>query len=281
MPFSTTHHHLSQLALDICRGPWLLYNAESQIQLVQNFFAHLPVQDSVADFTPLSYTESGDLVSAEPSSRKECVAVIPIVGTITKYDSCATIGATTVASVLVEAAENPDVVGVVLDIDSGGGSCSAIPLLEKAISSVKSAGKPIIVHADLCASAAYWIASMCDAIFADNSFSEFGSIGVMAQMYRPAENVITVYAEESPDKNREYREALSGNIKPAQQSLSPIVAEFRKAVSIGRPNLKKDTPGILSGAMFNAHEATDAGLINGMSSLEDCIQNVFIRASKF
>ena len=103
----------------------------------------------------------------------------------------------------------------------------------------------------------------------------------MAQMYRPAENVITVYAEESPDKNREYREALSGNIKPAQQSLSPIVAEFQKAVSIGRPNLKKNTPGILSGAMFNAHEATDAGLINGMSSLEDCIQNVFIRASKF
>lgn len=235
----------------------------------------------MADFTPLSYTESGDVAQAEPSSRKECVAVIPIVGTITKYDSCATIGATTVASVLVEAAENPDVVGVVLDIDSGGGSCSAIPLLEKAISSVKSAGKPIIVHADLCASAAYWIASMCDAIFADNFFSEFGSIGVMAQMYRPAENVITVYAEESPDKNREYREALSGNIKPAQQSLSPIVAEFQKAVSIGRPNLKKDTPGILSGAMFNAHEATDAGLINGMSSLEDCIQNVFIRASKF
>ena len=107
MPFSTTHHHLSQLALDICRGPWLLYNAESQIQLVRNFFAHLPVQDSVADFTPLSYTESGDVAQAEPSSRKECVAVIPIVGTITKYDSCATIGATTVASVLVEAAETP------------------------------------------------------------------------------------------------------------------------------------------------------------------------------
>ena len=105
MPFSTIHHHLSQLALDICRGPWLLYNAESQIQLVRNFFAHLPVQDSVADFTPLSYTESGDVAQAEPSSRKECVAVIPIIGTITKYDSCATIGATTVASVLVEAAE--------------------------------------------------------------------------------------------------------------------------------------------------------------------------------
>ena len=103
----------------------------------------------------------------------------------------------------------------------------------------------------------------------------------MAQMYRPAENVITVYAEESADKNREFREALSGNIKPAQQSLSPIVTEFQKAVSTGRPNLKKETPGILSGAMFNAHAATDAGLINGMSSLKDCIQNVFIRASKF
>ena len=150
MPFSISHH-LSQLALDICRGPWLLYNAESQIQLVRNFFAHLPVQDSSADFTPLSYTESGDIVTKESPSQKECVAVIPIVGTITKYDSCATIGATTVASVLVEAAGTPNIIGVVLDIDSGGGSCSAIPVLEKAISSVKSAGKPIIVHADLCA----------------------------------------------------------------------------------------------------------------------------------
>ena len=122
---------------------------------------------------------------------------------------------------------------------------------------------------------------MTDAIFADNDFSELGSIGVMAQMYRPADNVITIYAEESPDKNHEYRAALDGDITPTQQALSPIVAAFHRDVMAGRPSLRKETPGLLTGAIFPASRAIEAGLANAMATLDDCVQNVFIRASNF
>lgn len=284
MSKSVFHNLYSQLALDICRGPWLLHNAEAHLPLVQAFFSRVAPVVERQSFTPLAIDASGEYIDREegkPSTPKEYVAIIPVVGTITKYDSCATIGATTLAEALHHAAIDSKVVGVVLDIDSGGGSCSAIPLMREAITAVRNAGKPIITHADLCASAAYWIASMTDAIFADNEFSEFGSIGVMAQMYRPADNVITIYAEESPDKNHEYRAALDGDITPTQQALSPIVAAFHRDVMAGRPSLRKETPGLLSGAMFPAARAIEAGLANAMATLDDCVQNVFLRASNF
>ena len=90
-----------------------------------------------------------------------------------------------------------------------------------AIKKIQSMGKPVVAHCDFCASAAYWIASQCDSIFADNFLSEFGSIGVMTQIVdsrnlASGEKLITIYAEESKDKNLAYRKALDGDYRLMQ-----------------------------------------------------------------
>ncbi len=272
------------LALAIRRGHWLLYDAEAYLPIVEDFLLHSHLSVDSIDFTPMAYASFGESYKIGPDfpKAKKSVAVIPIHGALTKYDSCGTIGAVTIADYLMQIATDKHFVGCVLDIDSPGGACNAIPVLLEAISKIKEAGKPIVAHADLCASAAYWIASQCDSIFADNSLSHFGSIGVMTQILDDSNRasgvkVISIYAKESSAKNKPYREALKGNIEPMQEEMSPIVRQFHEAVKAGRRTLDLNTKDILAGEMFYTSEALKAGLIDNIHTLPETIQNVFDR----
>lgn len=280
MKVSSTQQHNIQLALDIRRGQWLVSDAEALMPIALDLLSRTQPNVAAIDFSPMAYTENGEIMALEDSrtQRKKCVATIPVYGTLTKYNSCATVGATTVAAELLNAANDDRVVGIVLDIDSGGGACNAIPILVDAIRKVQAKGMPIVAHCDLCASAAYWIASQCDSIFADNSLSQIGSIGVMSQFYKADESVVSVYAVESPDKNLSYRKALEGDVSLLQTEMSPIVAEFHAAVKAGRQNLKSDAAGVLTGAIFRAEEAKNVGLIDNILTLDATIENVFARA---
>lgn len=282
---STRSRNNLQLAFDIRRGQWLLYNAEAMLPAALSFLDRLPVTLDMPEFTVTAYAENSDgtLFGAEPDNDNAVVTVIPIIGTITKYDSCGTVGAISIADAISEAADNNNNIGIVLDIDSGGGTTNAIPCIIEAIRKVQKAGKPIVAHCDLCASAAYWIASQCDAVFADNTLSTFGSIGVMAQFVDDSNTpdgnrIITIYAKESPDKNLSYRKALQGDYELAQEELSPFVTAFHEAVKKGRHKLRADADGVLTGGTFLSQQAIDVGLIDDILTLENTIQNVFIRA---
>lgn len=276
-----------RLALDIRRGQWLIANAETLIPIALDYLSHIPPQIDAEEFSASIYTSEAlgrSTLSDGASPGQKCVVVIPIHGTITKYDTCANLGTTTISAELLRLAADKNVVGVVLDIDSGGGACNAIPPMVAAINKVRSMGKPIIAHCDFCASAAYWIASQCDAIFADNSMSEFGSIGVMTQIVDNRENrcgdkTITIYATESKDKNLSYRKALDGDFSFMQAEMTPIVQEFHSAVKQGRANIKAEEPGVLSGAVFRANEAINLGMANAILDLEGSVENVFVRAT--
>lgn len=273
----------TQIALDILRGIWLLHDADA---LLPYAFKFLDRQTS--DTVKNNYTPS--LSSGSRSSRKKSssdqkkVLVLPIHGALTKYETCTTFGTTDMAATLIEYASKDDIVGVVLDIDSPGGSSNAIMPMVNAINQVKAMGKPIIAHTDFCASAAIWVASQCDAIFMDNSLSEIGSIGAYATIFDNSQNlqtgekIITIYADESSDKNKGIREALAGKYDTVKAELSELVSDFQAAVKSGRPDLKADAEGVMTGAMFRPAKAIKLGLADGMASLQDCIENVYIRA---
>ena len=282
----TNHQNNVQLALDIRRGQWLVADAEALLPMALDFLSHIPLKVEAVEFAPMAYTSDviGRSSLDDCSPGQKCVVVVPIYGTITKYDTCASVGTKTISEELLRLAADKNVVGFVLDIDSGGGACNAIPPMVAAIEKVKAMGKPIVAHCDFCASAAYWIASQCDAIFADNSMSEFGSIGVMTQIVDSRENhcgdkLITIYADESKDKNLSYRKALDGDFSLMRAEMTPIVQEFHSAVKKGRVNIKADEPGVLSGAVFRAGEAINLGMANAVLDIEGSVENVFARAT--
>ena len=277
----------TQLALDLLRGHWLLHNADALLPFARPFLNREDVsQIELQEYRPLFYTQDGsfdDLDQAPQSSDKK-VVVIPMHGALTKYWSCTTVGTLDLALDILDYAKDENVVGFVLDIDSPGGAGNAIAPMLQAIREIRNLGKPIIAHCDFCASAALWIASQCDAVMMDNSLSEIGSLGAYASILDNRENlqtgekIITVYADESDDKNKAVRDALEGKYDTLKKDLSELVADFRTAVTSGRPNLTTDEEGVMTGAMFRADKAVAIGLADGMMTLQECIENVFIRA---
>ena len=281
----TTQNPL-QLLSDVRRGQWFVHDHESLLPVALSFLHGERVGEARPFFEfSASAVNLSDQVGPGSESKPSKVAVIPIVGTITKYDSCFTIGAVTYARAIKRAADDPEICAIVLDIDSGGGAANAVSILKEAIGQTQALGKPIIAHVDFCASLAYWTASQCDAIFCDNPLSEVGSIGALyhivddtKKLKKEGYTVITVYADESTDKNLGYRQALEGEYALIKKGLSHTVAQFHQDVKAGRPNIKTDAPGVFSGAMFHPDEAQDLGLINGMMTLDECIENAAIRA---
>lgn len=278
-----------QLALDLRRGQWLIHGAESLLPLANAFLTRrsaLPanLEDYAASTFQLS--ESGNVIPGtnEDGGSVRRVVVAPLHGALTKYDTCDTYGAVTIAAKMDEFIHDSEVVGFVLDVDSPGGAENAISPLVSAIQRAQAVGKPVIAHCDSCYSAAYWVASQCDAIFADNALSGFGSIGAYFQILDNREDkqtgfkLITIYATESKDKNLAFREALDGKPEKMQEELSILMAAFYDALKTGRPSLKTDAEGVLSGAIFKAGKAIELGLADGFGSLDECIQNVFIRS---
>lgn len=278
--------HYLQLALDLLRGSWLINDPDAMLPVVNAFLTRQSLPQIQLDEYQVSgfQLSGGSVSSAKKDSKEPRVIVVPLHGTMTKYETCETYGTTDIAARMNSLTDDPTVVGFVLDIDSGGGAANAVPPLVAAIARARAAGKPVVAHADGCFSAAYWVASQCDAVFLDNDGSEVGSIGAFAQFLDDREDkqtgfkVITVYAPQSTEKNRAYREALDGKPERMQQELSALVDRFHTAVKAGRPRLKADAPGVLSGACFGPDEAVAVGLADGRASLEDCVSNVFIRA---
>lgn len=277
-----------QIALDLRRGIWLIKDPDIFMPVVDAFFSRQPVaNDPLPEYSLAAFKMSSDGSSVQDAAEEEQarrVMVIPVHTEMTKYDTCETYGTVKAAAKINKYLDDPSVVGFVIDIDSPGGAVNAIYPLVEAIGKIKATGKPVIAHCDSCYSAAYWVASQCDAVFADNLLSGFGSIGAYAQLLDNREDkqtgfkVITVYAPESSDKNIAYREALDGKPEKMQQVLSKLVKAFHAAVKSGRPSLKAEAEGVLTGAEFQAEEAITLGLADGMATLDECVQNVFVRA---
>ncbi len=270
-----------QLARDIVQGKWLVSNPERLLPIARAFLSKTPIEMEVKAAMVSTVTDSG---RDEAESKR--VAIVPLHGTMTKYNTCESYGTSHVAGKIREMADDGDVIGIVLDIDSPGGSSSAIPPMVEAIAYARSLGKPVYVHADLCASAAYWVASQCDAIYLDNDLSEVGSIGAMAvfvddtaQSPLTGERTLVIYSDESPDKNRSYRDALEGNFDAVKAELRSLVEKFRTAVTSGRPNIKSEAEGVLTGRMFGTSEAISLGMADARKNLAETIDAVFALAS--
>lgn len=283
----TTENTL-QLLSDVRRGQWFIHDHEALLPVALAFLRGEKIANAErrSKFEFSTAVAQFSVRSMDKSSKAPAVAVIPIVGVISKYDSCYSYGATTYARAISMAAKDPDICAIVLDIDSGGGSGNAISVIKEAIAQTQAYGKPIIAHVDFCASLAYWIASQCDAIFCDNQLSEVGSIGGFIKfiddtrkLEKEGYQVVTVYADESGDKNLAYRQALEGDTTLLKKDLSYLVGKFHQDVKAGRPDIKADAQGVFTGAMFYPDKAHELGLINGVLTLSECIENAAIRAN--
>lgn len=130
-----------------------------------------------------------DANKVEPYTVKDGLATVPMHGPITRvlsardkarmaYFGMDATASAELAQVLREMKANPAIRAVVLDIDSPGGSVNGTPELAEAVRELSKEKYVYAYTSGLCCSAAYWVASQCDAVYAAPS-ARVGSIGVL------------------------------------------------------------------------------------------------------
>lgn len=282
----------SSLYSAVCRGKWFISfrDVEANLILVDKLLERGITKEDASkrsDIEPIPVMLSTGGKAAKSGNGfadapKDSTAIVPIHGTLLKYGTYCSYGTTELADILHQAADAPNISSVLLDIDSGGGSVDAIAPLVDAIQYVQSKAKSVVAYCDLCASAAYYVASYCNEIIASNLISsEFGSIGVMmnfqdyAKYYeRDGVKVHTIYSNLSSYKNAPFEAAKKGEyglIK--EEELDPLARGFQENVKANRgTKLKLETEGLLQGRMFYANNAISVGLIDSVGTIDCAIQ---------
>ena len=159
---------------------------------------------------------------------------------------------------------------VLLYFDSPGGAIDGIKELADIIRNAEC--PTIALVGNCCTSAAYWLASQCNQIWALSPTARIGGAGAMATFYKETEESkrlwgeeITVYAPQSTRKNEEYNELLNGNYEPYKQAiLAPIAEILLTDVFNGRADKLKDATddALRTGATLYASAALGRGWID-------------------
>ena len=179
---------------------------------------------------------------------------------------------------LESAVADPRVRSIVLAIDSPGGNVIGTPEMAAAVREM-SAIKPIVTHSDgALASAAYWIGSAANAVYLSGPTVQAGSIGVVIdRAYNPASSV----REESIVAGR-YKRLTKSN-EPLSDEARAIVqadVDYVYSLIVDQVAAFRDTTSdqvlerMADGRVFRGQQAIDAGLVDGVSTLDALVESM-------
>ena len=219
-------------------------------------------------FSPLLHL--GD----EKATGGSHTAVIEVRGMIADEESAS---ADNIVGALREAFDDPNTKGVVLRINSPGGSPVQSGYIYDEIRRLRGehpAVKVYAVIADLGASGAYYIASAADEIYADKA-SLVGSIGVTAATFGFVETMDKLGVERRVYTSGEHKAFLDPfqPQKPEETEfwqgvLSTTHRQFIESVKKGRGDRLQVAghPELFSGLIWSGEQALELGLIDGLGS---------------
>jgi signal peptide peptidase SppA len=206
------------------------------------------------------------------------VAILDIFGALAERKSCL-ITYESIQKSILEAIQNPQISHIILNIDSPGGECSGVEELALCIYNNKSI-KPIFACINnMAASAAYYIASPCTAIFNASSISLSGSIGVVEQhidMSLLEKNMGVVTTEIYVGKYKRISSMHKPLTEEAKQyieeSLLRIYGVFVKDVSFYRnKDIQYTLENMADGRDFIGDDAIQFGLVDDTLPLANLI----------
>lgn len=225
--------------------------------------------DANGEYTVRS--EDRGLLSNPSLTKPQSIAVLKLTGAMTTADDVSSYGVGLLDSQLRAAYANDNIGAVILDTNSPGGEVAAMQML---VGAVEDRNKPVLGFGRFAASAAYGTLAATDEIIAADKMAEFGSVGAVITLDKAflefyAENFLTFYGEDAPNKNAEWRAAVSGNFGPMQERANEATRKFQQQVSKQRPISGSEAyqRATLSGAMFDAVEARRRGLVDGIGTM--------------
>lgn len=184
--------------------------------------------------------------------------------------------ANTIITGLREAFKNKNTKAVILRINSPGGSPVHAGYINDEITRLKEKYPNIpfyAVVADICASAAYYIAAAADEIYADKA-SIVGSIGVLMDGYGFVDALDKLGVERrlmTAGENKAFLDPFSPLKKEHKEHMQGLLdnvhTQFIDVVKQGRGDRLADNPKLFSGLVWSGEKSKDLGLIDGLGSI--------------
>lgn len=176
------------------------------------------------------------------------------------------------------AKDNPDIAGILLYVNSGGGGITASDVLWKSLKDFKAADTNrvvVVLMGSVAASGAYYIATAADAIVA-NPTTLTGSIGVILNSFNVQELAGKIGLKSVTIKSGGNKDILSpfAELTPEQQQMlqdmvDAMHSRFVSIVAEGRGLEEGRVRAIADGRILLAQEALDNGLVDTIGYLDD------------
>lgn len=182
-----------------------------------------------------------------------------------------------------DAFEDKNTAGIVLRINSPGGSPVQSDYIYSEITRLRKLNPDIPVYAvitDICASGGYYIASAAKEIYANPS-SIVGSIGVVMNGFGFVDTMEKFGVERRLVTAGQHKGFLdpfspvkSDEVQHLGGMLDSIHAQFINAVKQGRGKRLKEHPDMFSGLMWTGEQGMKLGLVDGMGSTSSVARDV-------
>ena len=234
------------------------------------------------DKKKLNYVDPMTLLGQTPwtqsYSSKNRIAVLYATGEI--VDGASTgINYQKLVPVITELAEDDNVKGMVLRVNSPGGSAFGSDQIGEALDYFMKKGKPLAVSmGDYAASGGYWISCGSDIIFAD-PLTITGSIGIFGLIpnakgliEKVGINVETVATNPAAEFPMLYKPMDDKQLAIMQKYVEDGYDRFISRVAKGRKMTKDQVKKIAEGRVWNAMKAKEIGLVDSLGGLGKAIE---------
>ncbi len=216
-----------------------------------------------------------------PKEAKDKIAVVYAEGNILYSDQRSVRSIITPDTLIKEldmAGENPNIRGIVLRIDSPGGSALASEVIN---AKMKEIGKPIYISmGGTAASGGYYISSAGQKIYASRG-TVTGSIGVVSIIPNFSEvseklGVNTEIIEKGKFSGiySLFNEMTEEERERIYESSLGVYEEFKERVSGGRGIDSESLEKIAGGRVWLGEEAVENGLVDEIGGIEDAIEGM-------
>lgn len=189
-----------------------------------------------------------------------------------------------VVPILQSAFEDTEAKGVILAINSGGGTPVQASIIHDKIIELKKKyhKKVIVVGEDMLASGAYFVAVAADKIYVNPS-SITGSIGVIMKGFGFPDLIKKIGIERrvytagtEKDRLDPFLPQDQNDIDKIRQVIDEVHSNFIQVVKDGRKGkLTADEATLFNGDFWSGPTAMKLGLIDGLGNLSDTMQKEF------
>ena len=187
-------------------------------------------------------------------------------------------------SSLTAAFENENSAGVVLRINSPGGSPVQAGMMNDEIHRLRKLypSKPLyVVVEDICASGGYYVAVAGDQILVDKA-SLVGSIGVIMEgfgftglMDKLGVTRRMITAGSNKGMMDPFSKENPQQVEMIKKMIDEIHQQFIAVVKAGRGDRLKETSQMFSGRVGNGEQAIKIGLVDGYGTVETVARDIF------